>query len=168
MNEFFKNYWKTILYVAAAIIVVFVLFKGISYVYRNTYANEKYQYSSKYFGSQVLDQNVTIVKKYKRNYKEGEIRLTFDKKDLSEEYQFTLGSELTPSNVEVSVIGRLDKGSIKVSLVNGNNKEVFNRVVSGSNIKEVSTSNTFSKNYKLNILTNGAQNGDIVIGFKFN
>lgn len=170
MKELFKKYWKKLLYGLAGIIALVILWQGSVFIYKNTYDHDKYQYASKSVLNQTFDQNVTIVKNIKRNGSQGDITLTFDKKDLNEEYLISLDKDITPSNVEVGAIGKIGAGSMTVQLLDmdQSNRDVFTRTVSGQNIKEVSTPPVTSRNYKLVITSNAAQNGELEVSFKFN
>lgn len=170
MKEFFKKYWKKLLYGLAGIIALVILWKGSVFIYKNTYDHDSYQYATKSVQNQTFDQNVTIVKNIKRNGLQGDITLTFDKKDLNEEYSISLDNDISPTNVEVGVIGKVNSGDMTIKLldIDRNNAEVFSRTVSGLNVKEVSTPAVFSKNYKLIITSNAAQNGELEVKFKFN
>lgn len=166
MREFIAKYWKKIGIGVLCIIALVILYEGISFIYKNTYTNEKYEYSSKVFQNQTFDQNVRIIKNVKRNGSAGEFSIVFDKKDLTEEYQIALDKDLVFSNIEVSAIGKISAGELNVRMVDENNIDVFNKVVKGLNIKEVSRTDSGSKSYKLIFIPNGAQNGDLEIKFK--
>lgn len=164
--EFVKKYWKVVAIGIGTLIVAFFLFKLVYGVYLNTYYHEKYQYLSKSFQNEILDQNVIIKKDMKRNGTQGEIYIKFDKKEINEEYQISLLKGIIPSNAEVSVEGKINIGDMNVRLTEGNS-DVFIRTVKGQNIKEVSTQNVKSSNYKLIITSNSAQGGELVIKYKF-
>lgn len=168
MKDFLQKYGKQIFYGVIALIALFILFEGAKFIYKNTYAHEKYQYSSKAFQNQFFDENVTILKNIKRNGAAGEISVTFNKKELAEEYQIPIDKDLTFSNVEVSVIGKISSGEMNIRLVGENNQDVFNKVIKGLNIKEISRIDSYSKSYKFIISPNAAQNGDLEIKFRLN
>lgn len=167
MKDLIKKYWKIVLYGLLSIIAIVIVWKGLTFIYKNTYAHENYKYASKSYQNLTFDQNVSIVKNIKRNGTEGDIKITFDKKDLNEEYNINLDKDINPANVEIGVEGKINLGDMTVRLVDDKNTEIFTRIVKGPNIKEVSTPNVSSRNYRLIITPSGAQNGDIEVKFKF-
>jgi hypothetical protein len=166
MKDFIGKYGKTILYAVLGLVVLFILFKGGNYIYKNTFSHEKYQYTLKSFQNQVFDQNVSIAKKIKHNGAQGEFRLTFAKKDLSEEYVIPVDISRASGNVEFSIEGKLDSGDMNIKMVDDQNKDVFNKVVKGANIREVSTQDYKSTLYKFVFTPNGALNGDLIVKYK--
>lgn len=164
--NFLKKYGKTILLVTAGILLALLLYKAERYIYNNTYSHEKYEYSSKTIKDQLFDQNVKIEKSIKHDGSQGEIGLTFDKKDLDEEYSIALSKEANPSHAEVSVEGFVNSGEINIRLIDQSSRVVFERLVMGPSIKEVSTSDVNSNTYKLLITSSSAQNGKITIKYR--
>lgn len=167
MIEMIKKYWRFYLLGLATIVLVTLVYFGGTYVYRNSYESEEFEYANKQYLDQVLDKNVVITKKIKRNNKEGKIEMSFDKKGLEEVYQFTLGSEINPYAVEIGVIGKIESGSIHIAMKDDGNNVIFDRIVNGNTIKEISTPDAYSKNYKLYIVPSDAQNGNITLNFRF-
>ena len=164
--NFLKKYAKTILLVIAGILISVLLYKTGNYIYNNTYSNEKYEYLSKTVKDELLDQNVRIEKSIKHNGSQGEIQISFDKKDLDEGFSIALGEKINPTHVEVSVEGAVNSGEMNVRLLDQSNRVVFERLVKGPSIKEVSTSNVNSRTYKLLIASNSAQNGKLTIKYR--
>lgn len=163
---FLKKYAKTILLVAAGFLIAILLYKTGRFIYNNTYSHEKYEYASKSIKDQLFDQNVKIEKSIKHDGSEGEIQLTFDKKDLDEGYSIILGGDINPAHAEVSVEGDINSGEMNVRLIDQSSRVVFERLVKGPSIKEVSTEDVNSKTYKLLITSNGAQNGKLTIKYR--
>lgn len=165
MKDFLTKYWKVIAYSLLGIIAAIILYKGGIFIYKNSYSHENYSYYNKSFQNQIFDQNVDIIKNIKNNGTKGNIKMTFDKKDLAEEYIVALDKNNNKSNIEFSVIGKLNSGDINIRMVDGKNYDVFNKTVKGQNIKEVSTTVYNSDVYKFIITPNASIGGDLDISF---
>jgi uncharacterized protein YxeA len=164
--DFLKKNAKVILIVIGVILLSVLLYKTGKYIYDNSNAYEKYEYTSKAIKDQMFDQNVKIEKAFKHNGSQGEIKMAFDKKDLDEVYSIALSKGLNPTHAEVSVEGAVNYGEVNIRLIDQSSKVVFERSVKGPSIKEVSTSDVNSNTYKLLITSNGAKNGKLTIKYR--
>lgn len=165
MKEFLVKYGKIVVYSIVGLLLLLILLKFGNVIYKNSYSHEKYQYSSKSFQNQVFDSNVLFTKRIKNNGLQGEFKLTFDKKDLTEEYTVKIDGNPATKSIEFSVEGKLNSGDMNVRMIDESNRDVFYKTVKGLNIIEVSTAENASESYKFIFTPNAAMGGDLDIKY---